>query len=122
MTRAVIPHCWARAAQEYVPGALGAQEVILLDPGSWWGEGSMPGGQASGWRALMEGIVSLRPLNRPQGPLVGWCLQPPWGVPGASSISLKLCAESLRGPQTINDNPSRLCGPSWGKSRRLTAD
>lgn len=54
--------------------------------------------------------------------LVGWSLGPPWGVPGASGISLKLCPESLRGPQTISDNLSYLCGPSWGKSRRLAAD
>ena len=65
----------------------------------------------------MEGIASLRPSL-----LVGWSPGPPWGVPGASGISLKLCPESLRGPQTIGDNPSHLSGPSQGKSRRLAAD
>lgn len=40
--------------------------MILLDPDSGGVRGVCPGGQASGWRALMEGIASLRPLDRPR--------------------------------------------------------
>lgn len=45
------------------------------------------------------------------GALVGWSLQPPWEVPGASGISLKLCPEGLRDHRQSTITRAASVGP-----------